>query len=151
MEGKFISNVLNIVWDYRYIIRWAIIVVLYGLMEWNDFKARVITLMLDAKKLAKDGILKNGEQQVEWIILQVYQKLPKRYQLLNENTMKKIVKYLYDKAIDYIDDGELNNSTTVTLKPQETGTILVILVELVVFRKKIYNKTKETTLTANQE
>ena len=105
-------KILNILWEYRYIILWAVIVVLYALTEWNGFKAKVTALMLDAKKLAKDGVLKDGEQQVEWIILQAYQKLPKRYQLLNQDTMKKIIKWLYSKAMDYIDDGQLNNSTT---------------------------------------
>ena len=105
-------KILNILWEYRYIILWAVIITLYALTEWNGFKARITTLMLDAKKLAKDGVLKDGERQVEWIILQAYQKLPKRYQLLNQDTMKKIIKWLYSKAMDYIDDGQLNNSTT---------------------------------------
>lgn len=104
------NNILSVIWEYRYIIMWVVIAVLYMLTEWNGFKAKVTALMLDAKKLAKDGILKNGEQQVEWIILHAYQKLPKRYQLIKEDTMKKIVKWLYDKAMDYIDDGQLNNS-----------------------------------------
>jgi hypothetical protein len=106
-------NIFEILWEYRYIIMWAVIITLYALTEWNSFKAKVTALMLDAKKLAKDGVLANGEQQVEWIILQAYQKLPKRYQLLNQGTMKKVIKWLYDKAMDYIDDGKMNNSTTV--------------------------------------
>jgi hypothetical protein len=91
---------------------WVVIALLYALTEWNGFKAKVTALMLDAKKLAKDGILKNGEQQVEWIILQAYQKLPKRYQLLSEETMKRVIGWLYIKAMDYIDDKQFNNSIT---------------------------------------
>lgn len=106
------EKVLNIIWEYRYIIMWVVMAGLYALTEWNNFKSKVTALMLDAKKLAKDGILKNGEQQVEWIVLQAYQKLPKRYQFINQETLKKVIAWLYIKAMDYIDDGQFNNSIT---------------------------------------
>lgn len=102
---------MEYIWEYRHIILWAVIAVLSLLADFNNFKSKITALMLDAKKLAKDGVLKNGEQQVEWIVLQAYQKLPKRYQIFNENTMRKIIKWLYDKAMDYLDDGMVNNST----------------------------------------
>jgi hypothetical protein len=106
------NDVLNFLWEYRYILLWVLFFGVFALSQWNGFKAKVTALMLDAKKLAKDGVLKNGQQQVEWIVLKAYQKLPKRYQLLKEDTMKKVIKWLYDKAMDYIDDGQFNNSIT---------------------------------------
>lgn len=67
--------------------------------------------MLQAKRLAKDAVLKSGDEQVEWVIKKAYQFLPKSITVfISEDMMRKIVKYLYDKAKDYIDDGQFNNS-----------------------------------------
>lgn len=104
-------KILDLVWEYRYIILWTLVVVLYALTEWNNFKSRVNALMLTAKQMAKDEILKNGDQQAEWVVKKAYQLLPKRWTtFISEDLMRKIVKWLYSKAMDYLDDGQLNGS-----------------------------------------
>ncbi|MCB2288696.1 hypothetical protein LGK97_02820 [Clostridium sp. CS001] len=80
-------------------------------MEWQKFKTQAYALMLQAKRLAKDEVLKNGEQQVEWIIKRSYQFLPKKLTIfISEERMRNIIRYLYEKLKDVIDDGQVNNS-----------------------------------------
>lgn len=102
---------LNILWEYRFIILVVIATVLYAALEWSKFKTQLYALMLQAKRLAKDAVLKSGDEQVEWVIKKAYQFLPARITIfISEDLMRKIVKYLYSKLKDFIDDGELNNS-----------------------------------------
>jgi len=102
---------MKLLFEFRFIILIVLAVILYAALEWQKFKTRSYALMLQAKSLAKDAILKSGSQQEEWVIKKAYQFLPGRITiLLNEQRMRKIVHYLYIKAKDYTDDGELNNS-----------------------------------------
>ena len=97
--------------EYRFIIVLVIAVILFAAMEWQKFKAILHALMLQAKGMAKDLVLKSGEQQEEWVIIQAYKYLPKWITLfISTENMKLIVHYLYHKAKDYLDDGCLNNS-----------------------------------------
>jgi hypothetical protein len=102
---------LNMIWDYRFFIILMIALALYAGFEWNNFKAKAYALMLQAKRLAKDAVLKSGAEQEEWVVRKAYQFLPRRLILfISEANMRKAVHYLYTKAKDYIDDGELNGS-----------------------------------------
>jgi len=101
----------DLLFEYRFIIILFLAVILYAALEWQKFKTKAYALMLQAKSLAKDAILKSGHQQEEWVIRKAYQFLPKKITLfINEQRMRSIVHYLYVKAKDYVDDGELNNS-----------------------------------------
>jgi hypothetical protein len=67
--------------------------------------------MLQAKSLAKDAVLQSGEQQFEWVIARAYQYIPSSLKLfLSEDMVRKMVRWLYSKGKDYLDDGKLNNS-----------------------------------------
>lgn len=102
---------LNFIFKYRFIILVILAVILYAALEWQKFKTQSYALMLQAKSLAKDAILKSGAQQEEWVIKKAYQYLPKSLTIfLSEQRMRKLVHYLYVKAKDYMDDGEMNNS-----------------------------------------
>ncbi len=102
---------LNFLWEYRFIILIVLAVILYAALEWQKFKTQSYALMLQAKSLAKDAILKSGSQQEEWVIKKAYQYLPRRLTVfISEKRMKIIVHYLYIKTKDLIDDGEINNS-----------------------------------------
>lgn len=105
------SEILKNVWEFRFIIVIAIAILLYALLEWQKFKTTAYALMLQAKRLAKDAVLKSGQQQEEWVVRKVYQILPKAWTIfISEETMRKIVHWLYEKAKDYLDDGVLNGS-----------------------------------------
>ena len=97
--------------EYRFIILVIVAVIIYAIFEWQRFKTKAYALMLQAKGMAKDLVLKSGAQQEEWVIKKAYQFLPKSFTIfLSESRMKQLIHYLYVKAKDYVDDGKLNNS-----------------------------------------
>lgn len=101
----------ELVWDYRYIIILVGAFAIFCLFEWQRAKTIVYSLMLQAKSLAKDAVLKSGKQQEEWVCKKAYQFLPKSVTaFISEENMSKLIHYLYVNAKDYLDDGELNNS-----------------------------------------
>lgn len=101
----------ELIWEYRFIIVVVVAVLLFALLEWEKFKGTAYALMLQAKRMAKDAVLKSGAQQEEWVVKKAYQFLPKTWTVfLSEDKMRKIVHYLYVKAKDKLDDGQLNNS-----------------------------------------
>lgn len=103
--------VLNFLIEYRVVILVVLAVILYATLEWQKFKSQSYVLMLQAKSMAKDAILKSGHQQEEWVIKKAYQYLPRKLTVfINEDRMRKIVHYLYARAKDILDDGEMNNS-----------------------------------------
>ncbi|MBK5243053.1 hypothetical protein [Clostridium sp.] len=102
---------LDKLFEFRFIIIVVLAVILYAALEWQKFKSQAYVLMLQAKSMAKDAILKSGAQQEEWVIRKAYQFIPRRFTIfLSEQRMIKIVHYLYVKAKDYVDDGEINKS-----------------------------------------
>ncbi|WP_326514770.1 hypothetical protein [Clostridium intestinale] len=107
------DKLLSLVWEWRYIVIVVAAVAVYSLFEWQRAKVKAYSLMLQAKRLAKDAFLKSGKQQEEWVVKKMQQFLPKPITLfISEELMFKIVDFLYVKAKDYIDDGEFNNSVS---------------------------------------
>ena len=105
------EKLLNLMWEYRFILVLLISVVLYASSEWEKFKRISYSVMLQAKSLAKDEVLNSGKQQEEWVVKKLYQFLPKKFTtFITEKTMQKIVHYLYHQVKDYLDDEKLNNS-----------------------------------------
>jgi hypothetical protein len=101
----------QLLWDWRYIIILAIAFAVYAAFEWQKVKTKSYALMLQAKSLAKDAVLKSGKQQEEWVVKKAYQFLPRSITIfISEENMGKMIHYLYSKAKDYLDDGELNKS-----------------------------------------
>jgi hypothetical protein len=99
------------VWEYRFILILILAMVLFCVFEWQKAKTIAYALMLQAKSLAKDAVLKSGAQQEEWVVRKTYQFLPKSLTIfLNEDRMRTLVHYLYHKAKDCLDDGKMNNS-----------------------------------------
>ena len=98
-------------WDFRFVICVVMAVALYAILAWKDFKIRAYALMLQAKSMAKDTVLKSGDEQAEWVIKKAYQFFPKTITIfISEELMEKIIYILYTKAKDYLDDGKINNS-----------------------------------------
>lgn len=105
------KELISMLWEWRFIIAVGVAVLIYCLAEWNKVKAKLYSFMLLAKTLAKDAVLKSGQQQEEWVVNKAYQFLPKVLTLfISRQIMQKIVHWLYHKAKDYIDDGQINNS-----------------------------------------
>jgi hypothetical protein len=102
---------LNFLLEYRFVILVVLATILYAALECQKFKTSAYALMLQAKRMAKDEVLKSGDEQVEWIIKRSYQFLPKKLTIfISEERMRNIIRYLYAKLKDLVDDGEKNNS-----------------------------------------
>lgn len=104
-------KIINIVWELRFILLLMIAAVLFCLMEWEKAKGIIYAGIAQAKRYAKDKVLKNGRQQEEYVVKLMLQRLPLSLRLfIGEDTIRKIVRWLYKKLMDYMDDGVLNES-----------------------------------------
>ncbi|MGE5631695.1 MAG: hypothetical protein ACM3TR_11435 [Caulobacteraceae bacterium] len=106
-----IKTLLSILWEWRFIIILVLSAVLYCIKEWEKAKSIIYAGIAQAKRYAKDQVLKNGAQQEEYVVRLMLQKLPLSLRLiLGEDQIRKIIRCLYNKLGDYIDDGVLNES-----------------------------------------
>lgn len=101
----------------EFILEWRYAIILlagcgiYSFFEWNNVKNIIYKAMLAAKQLAKDKIISGGEAQENWVLNRAYSILPSRVKMfISEESLRKIIKYLYIKSMDYLDDGKINNS-----------------------------------------
>lgn len=98
-------------WEYRYVIVLALVFGLYTILEWSNVKGKILNAIVAAKDLAKDKVLHGGQAQEDWVVSRVYMIIPARVKLfLSEELLRKIIKYLYQKSMDLLDDGKVNNS-----------------------------------------
>lgn len=105
-------SILNFIWDYRYLLLWGLTALVAGITMGKQWiKEKVYTLMLLAKKLAKDQVLATGAAQEEWVVNALYILLKKlKIPFVTKESLQPLVDKLYKKAMDYLDDGKLNNS-----------------------------------------
>ena len=113
-ENKMLEKILSFIVEYK-----DIIIALIGLIFWaisnkKEFEKRLVDGMLKSKDLAKDKILKSAKEQEDWVINNISTIVGKRFtfvlKLINEETLRKIVKILYNRIMDKYDDGEINDS-----------------------------------------
>jgi hypothetical protein len=105
------KNLLSILWEWRFVIILVVAVGLYCFLQWEKAKRIIYAGIAQAKRYAKDQVLKNGAQQEEYVVKLMLQRLPLSFRLLfSEDQIRKTVKWLYNKLGDYIDDGVLNES-----------------------------------------
>jgi DNA polymerase III alpha subunit (gram-positive type) len=105
------SKILAILWEWRFVIILVITGALYYIKEWEKAKGIMYAGIAQAKRYAKDQVLKSGKQQEEYVVKLMLQRLPLSLRIfLGEDQIRKIVKWLYNKLGDYIDDGVLNES-----------------------------------------
>jgi hypothetical protein len=91
----------------------VILVIILIFLKWQQAKAILFALMLQAKRYAKDSILNSGKEQEDWVIKQAMKFLPISFKLLvPEEMIRIIVIRLYKSLKDYLDDGIINNSNS---------------------------------------
>ena len=101
-------KIINIIWEYRFVL---LLIIAVFLFQWELVKTRIYAAIAQAKRYAKDQVLKNGAQQEEYVVKLMLHKLPLSLRLfIGESTLRQIVKWLYRKLMDYMDDGILNDS-----------------------------------------
>lgn len=97
--------------DIRYLIAGAIIFIVITIAEWNNTKQLAYNVMLRAKDMAKDKILNGGKEQEDWVVEKLKILLPRRLTLfIGDDLIRALVRMLYNKGLDYLDDGKFNNS-----------------------------------------
>ena len=102
---------MKLLFEYRFIILVMLAIILFAIVEWQKSKGILYALMLQAKSMAKDWVLKSGKKQEDWVVVNAYKFLPKKITIfINQERMRRLVHFLYHKAKDLIDDGEMNNS-----------------------------------------
>ena len=102
---------MNLIWEFRYILIVIFCVIIFALFEWEKFKSVAYKTMLQAKTLAKDTILSSGQEQEDWVVDKLYLIMPIPFRVfLNKDLLRTIVKSVYDKAKDFLDDGKINGS-----------------------------------------
>lgn len=112
MEVKVMENLINFLWEWRYIIIYIISFVIFLVTHGKQWvNAKAYSLMLLAKSKAKDGVLNSGQEQEDWTVDQLYIVLKKlKIPFVTKEALRPLVRKLYKLAKDYIDDGKLNNS-----------------------------------------
>lgn len=110
---------LKVLYEWRFVIVIIIAIIIYCLLEG---KAKIYQLMLQAERLAKHGeeiaktgamelVLKSGQDQEDWVVIQAYKILPKWITVwISQAAMHRIVKWLFHTGKDYLDNGKLDNS-----------------------------------------
>jgi len=102
---------MKLLFEYRFIILVVLAIILFAIVEWQKSKGILYALMLQAKSMAKDWVLKSGKKQEDWVVVNAYKFLPKKITVfINKERMRRLVHYLYHKAKDLVEDGEINNS-----------------------------------------
>lgn len=106
-----LEKILFILWEFRFIIALVIGAIFFCLFEWEKAKRVLYAGIAQAKRFAKDQVLKNGKQQEEYVVKLALQYLPLSLRLfLGEKSIRILVRYLYSKLGDYIDDGLINST-----------------------------------------
>ncbi len=96
-------------WEYRYIII-LIIIAVYYLVEWQRSKTILYALMLQAKRMAKDLILKTGKEEEDWVVKRAMVFIPAPVKIfLNQNIVRAIVHELYHALKVYSENVETDN------------------------------------------
>lgn len=102
---------MELLYEFRFIIVLVAAGIIFALLEREKFIRLATQLMLVAKSLAKDTVLNSGEAQEQWVLDKLYIYLPKWITFfIPHEVMRKLIKYIYHMAKDYLDDGKINNS-----------------------------------------
>lgn len=106
------TTALNFIIEYRFIILLVVFVITFFIMIGKQKTKDILnSLIIQAKRLAKDTILKSGKEQEDWVVLMSLKYLPSYITIfLGEAKIRKIIQLLYQKAKDYCDDGVFNGS-----------------------------------------
>lgn len=102
---------MELVWGLRFEITVIVGVILFALFEWEKTKQIIYGLMVQSKRLAEKRVLESGKAEQVWVTDMAMKLLPRWITVfITREQMSKLVRWLYLKAKDYLDDGKFNNS-----------------------------------------
>jgi len=101
--------------EYRYVIVAVVALIVWAIFNWEKVKKKVESAILKGEKWAKDeakkGIEHSGQEVEDWIIENLYSLIVGRWRvIINEKMARKIIRFIYRKLIDALDDGKINDS-----------------------------------------
>jgi len=101
---------MELIFDLRYIIVLMLCTVIFAIFEWTTFKTKAIAVMLAIKQLSKSIVL-SGKEQETMVVNKLFSYLPNWiHKAIPEDILRRIIAYLYNQSMDYLDDGVLNDS-----------------------------------------
>jgi len=116
-------KILQMVWEYRYVI---IAALFGGAYVWQnrqhlketwmaELKQFITEQMLKVEKMAKEQIEMHGAEKMEWVVQKVLTefvpKVPDWFKpLCSEQNVRFVAQWIFDHALDLLDDGKLNGS-----------------------------------------
>lgn len=81
--------------------------------QWTSVRELAYQLMLLAERNLKD---QEGKIKFDFVVVMVYRSLPGWMKIfIKEDDISELVQTWYDKAKDFLDDGQINNSTATKL------------------------------------
>ena len=109
---------LYLVWDYRHIGLVAVALGVYAFKHRQnalvELKAFVASKMLYIEKKAQELIEMHGPEKMEWVVAQALEyvkTLPFWLQpFMTEQVIRVFCQWVFDTAMDYLDDGSFNKS-----------------------------------------
>lgn len=104
------ENLSLFLYEYRFVIVLIVAVILFAIFSWTNFKSVAYAVMLQAKSMAKDAVLKSGKEQEDYVVKKLYSLFPKALTFVQEKYVRQVVHYLFVKGKDYLDDLKINGS-----------------------------------------
>jgi uncharacterized protein (UPF0333 family) len=103
---------LNLIVNFRFLFVVIVALVIIGgyLIKKGKFKQTVYSLMLQAERQVRKQILASGQPQEDWVYNRLLAIFPKYVGLIGETKTRSIIKVLFLKSKDLLDDGNINNS-----------------------------------------
>lgn len=96
--------------ELRFVLLLLMAILLFAIFEWSAFKTKAYAVMLAIKQRSKEIVL-SGHQQETLVVNKLFTYIPNWiHKAIPDDVLRKIIAYLYNRAMDYLDDGKANNS-----------------------------------------
>lgn len=103
MLGQFL-------WEFSGVIFVIAAAIIFGIFQWQKAKITTYALMLEAKSLAKEMVLKSAKEEEDWVVDKAYEFLPQIVSIqMSEEAMRSMISRLYSKAKRYSETGNIKN------------------------------------------
>ena len=110
---------MEFIFDLRFIIVLVLCTIIFAVFEWTTFKAKAFAVMLAIKQISKTIVL-SGKDQETMVVNKLFSYLPGWiHKAIPEDVLRKIIAYLYNRSMDYLDDGVLNDSRNLKVGSQD--------------------------------
>ena len=107
------ENLMNLAWEYRYIIVAAIGFIIFAFVGvgYTNIKKYINAGIMKAEKWAKDQTLANGQEKEDWVVANIYPLIPFYIKgFVNEEVFRVLVRVFFFFLVDWLDDGKINGS-----------------------------------------